>query len=94
MIEVKAISKKTKEETTVRARPMTEEEVQRMREAGHDIMMQDELTTKSSILMFDWIVANVYGEYDFKKISYPNKIKLARTTFRLTYGLEEDEKNS
>ncbi len=94
MIYIKAIHKKTKDEEVVNARPMTEEEVQKMREAGMDVMIQDELTTKSNILMFDWIVANVYPEYNFGKVPYPDKLALARSTFRLTYGLPEETKNS
>lgn len=43
----------------------------------------------------DWILDNVYVDYNFDNAPLPDCRKLANETYRLTYGAEpEEEKNS
>lgn len=118
LVEVKAV--KGGQETTLRPRPMTRDEMRAFRaadmdpalwatkraaaiagaaneeEAARAIMAQTiDDTAQQTAAMVDWILDNIYSDYDFGGTAYPDCVELAGQTYRLTMGAKPDElKNS
>lgn len=52
-------------------------------------------TAQRTAEMIDWILDNIYAEYDFSGTPYPDCMELANQTYRLTMGAKPAElKNS
>lgn len=81
------------------ARAMSRQELKAFRAAGLDpvffeITEDNQLSfLKITALGNDWILDNVYKEYDFEEVPNNQLVELAEKTFRLTYGLEKEVKN-
>lgn len=65
-------------------------------EAARAIMAQAiDDTAQQTAAMVDWILDNIYAEYNFSGTPYPDCVELAGQTYRLTMGAKPDElKNS
>lgn len=83
-----------------KARAMNRSELKAFRTAGLDpvffeITEDNRLSfLKLTALGNDWILDNIYKGQDFDNVPHNQLIELAETTFRLTYGLEKEVKNS
>lgn len=81
-------------------RAMTRSELQAFRAAGLDpvffeITEENKMNfLKLSAMSNDWILDNVYQGHDFSSEPHNQLVELAESTFRLTYGLEKETKNS
>ena len=77
-------------------RAMTRKQVKQMKAAGFDpLNAEREEHASNTMDMFDWILENVYSDYDFDE--YPNGecLRLAADTFKLAMGqTTEEAKNS
>lgn len=77
-------------------RAMTRKQFKEMKAAGFDPLKVDQEEQAGSTLdMFDWILDNVYSDYNFEE--YPNGecMRLAADTFKLAMGQPTEEaKNS
>lgn len=86
--------------TLPKARAMNRSELKAFRAAGLDpVFFEVTDDNKLSFLKLtalgnDWILDNVYQGHDFDQVPHNQLIELAETTFRLTYGLEKEVKNS
>lgn len=82
------------------ARAMNRNELKSFRAAGLDPVFfestgENQLSfLKMTALGNDWILDNVYQGYDFEAMPNNQLVELAEKTFRLTYGLEKEVKNS
>lgn len=82
------------------ARAMSRNELKAFRAAGLDPVFFE--LTEGSTLAFlkltalgnDWILDNVYQGYDFGDTPNNELVELTEKTYRLTYGLEKEVKNS
>jgi len=76
-------------------RALTREELKLLRKAGLDPAFLDgDTTVKVSVGMVDWILDHVYQNHDFTNTPYPECLELATKTYKLTYGLNQEVKNS
>ncbi len=77
-------------------RAMTRRQMKQMKEAGFNpLEVDNEEQAEKTLDMFDWILDNVYSDYDLDE--YPNGgcMRLAADTFRLAMGQPTEEaKNS
>lgn len=83
----------------IKPRAMTWNEVKALREAGLDPVKRTDADTrelaKISSETLDYILENIYGENDFDNVPYNELLKLARETYILTMGEDEQTiKNS
>lgn len=82
------------------ARAMNRSELKAFRAAGFDpVFFEVNEDNKLSFLKLtalgnDWILDNIYQGHDFENVPHNELIELAEKTFRLTYGLEKEVKNS
>lgn len=82
------------------ARAMNRNELKAFRAAGLDPVFfentgENQLSfLKMTALGNDWILDNIYQGHDFEELPNNQLIELAEKTFRLTYGLEKEVKNS
>jgi hypothetical protein len=91
------VKKKLAKEKMPEARPMYWEEMEAMSAEGFDPadhVGDSQRATRAGAGMFKWIIKNVYGDYDFTGVPYPECLILANTTYELTYGTEDGIKNS
>ena len=80
-------------------RPMLRREIKALRAAGYDpaMLADDANIAQTSAEMVEWILDNIYSEVDFDDTPYPECLKLAAETYKITFGegLEDAEtKNS
>jgi hypothetical protein len=82
------------------ARAMSRNELKSFRATGLDPVFFDSTNDnqlsflKLTVLGNDWILDNIYKEHDFNDVPNNQLVELAEKTFRLTYGLEKEVKNS
>lgn len=79
-------------------RVMTRRQVKELRKAGLDpaLMSKEDAATIAarSADMIEWILDNVYSDFNFDDISYSDCWALATETYRRTMGLDSEIKNS
>lgn len=94
-----------KEVRIPRPRPMTYKERRRFRAAGYDVafLTSKDKEDQSNLAlatenMIDWILDEMYGGKDndepwYEDIPYNILAELAKATYQLTYGAQENVKN-
>lgn len=76
-------------------RPLTRSELKLLRDAGLDpAFLEGETSVRISAEMVEWILDNIYKEYDFTNTSYSECLRLATKTYQLTYSMDGEIKNS
>lgn len=75
-------------------RPMTRAEVREFRKAGLDPITWDDVTNNRMQEMIDWVLDNIYADYDLENEDYPDCVELVTETHNLTYGRKTEVKNS
>lgn len=77
-------------------RAMTRRQVKEMKAAGFNPMhLGNEEQAGKTMDMFDWILDNVYGDYDLDDYPSGECLRLAADTFKLAMGqTTEEAKNS
>ena len=79
---------KTPEIIVPQARPLTRGEVKKLREANLDpAFHEDDLTMKVNAEMVDWILENIYPDFNFDNNPYSSCLKLATDVYQLTYSV-------
>ena len=72
---------------------MTRKQLRKLRDEGLDPMMKPDMTNKDVAVMTDYILDNIYSEYNFDDIDNEKLIELATKTHLKTYGRLEEIKN-
>lgn len=89
-----ASAKKQFNKETFAPRAMTHGEIKELRKSGlHPLYVADK-TTATSEDFCDWVLEHIYPDTDFSQAPHMDCMRLSGETFRLTYGQEEEAKNS
>lgn len=78
----------------VKIRSMTRGQIKTLRKLGFDLALLEKAEGNKVLEAMEWIFDNVYPELaENDDIPYSEVIRIAKETYRKTYGADEEVKN-